>query len=83
MAADSSALSGGRLVGLLATAGTALFSAAGHFIYGRPRASLGFFGAQAARFVAFFYVFGLAFLFAGITGFITLWHNRNFVCLNL
>jgi hypothetical protein len=66
-----SALSGGCLVCFLALPGTALFSATGHFIDGRPRATLGFFAAQATRFITFLDVLGLSFLFAGITGFIT------------
>lgn len=75
--AHPSAFTGGCLVGFLAAARTSLFSAAGHFVNGRPRAALGFFAAEAARLVAFLDEFGLAFLFAGVTGFITLRHILN------
>jgi hypothetical protein len=73
--ADFSAFARGTFVDGLASARTAFFAAAGYFIDGRPSASLGFAALEAARFITFFDVFGLAFLFARITGFITLWHN--------
>jgi hypothetical protein len=79
MPTDSSAPAGGCLVGLLAAARTALFPATGHFIDRSPCATLGLFGAQAALLITFFNVLGLPFLFAGITGFITLWHDFNLV----
>jgi len=41
----------------------------------RPGAPLGFLPADAAILVSFLDVFGLAFLFAAIAGFIAAWHG--------
>jgi hypothetical protein len=79
VSADSFTLAGGRSVDFFAASRAAFFSTAGHFIDGRPRATLGFFAAQAARFITFFDVSGLAFLFAGIAGFVAFGHGRDFV----
>jgi hypothetical protein len=79
MAADFSAFARRCLVGFFAATGSTFLSSAGHFIDGRPCAPLGLLGTQTTRLVAFFDMIGLPFLFSGITGFITLWHNINFV----
>ena len=56
-------------------AGTAFLAAAGHFIYRGPSAAFGFADTGAAIFISFFDMFGLPFLFVGVTGFVSLWHN--------
>lgn len=61
----------------LTPARSALFSAARYFVHCRPGTFLGFFVRDAARFIAYFNVFGLAFLFGGVTGFASLWHEEQ------
>jgi hypothetical protein len=58
-----------------AAAGTAPLSAVGHLVDGGPGAAFGFFGRQAAGFVAFLDVLGLALLFVGVTGFVAARHK--------
>jgi hypothetical protein len=51
-------------------AGAALLPAMGFFVHGRPGASFGLLLRNAAVFIALLDVFGLAFLFVGVTGLI-------------
>jgi hypothetical protein len=58
-----------------AAAGTALLAATGHLVDRRPGAAFRFPLAAAAMPVAFLDVFGLTFLFAAVTAFVTSWHT--------
>ncbi len=66
---------GGGVAGVTAAARAALLAAMGGFIDGCPCASGGRLARDTALFVPFFDVTGLAFLFTGITGFVTTWHD--------
>lgn len=77
-AAFFATLFGGGLVGFFTAAGAGFFSTAAHFVFGGPGPTFGFFLGDAAFFVAFFDVLGLAFLFARVTGLVAAWHSGSF-----
>ena len=58
------------------SAGTALFAAARELVDGGPSPLLCGFFPKAPFLVAFLDMLRLAFLFVGITGFVTAWHNN-------
>jgi hypothetical protein len=61
----------------LASAGTGLLSAAGFFVHGRPRPALGLVLRDTAILIAILNMFGLTFLFVGVTRLISAWHVLN------
>src|SRR5258708_1383915 len=65
-AAFAAAFAGGGFVDLLAAAGTAFLSAAGHLVDGGPGPAGGFVPAEASLFVAFLDVLCLTLLLAGV-----------------
>jgi hypothetical protein len=60
---------------LLTPAGTAFLPAMATLVNRSPGAAFGFFAADTTLFVTFLNVFGLAFLFACIAGFVASWHK--------
>lgn len=68
-------LAHGRVVFAFSAARSILSSAAAHLVFGRPGTAFRFLWAYAPFFIALLNVMGLTFLFAGVAGFVALWHN--------
>ena len=75
-AALASTLACGLFAGALSPSRPALFAAVIGLVHGRPRTAFGFSFFDAAFFVTLFNVFGFAFLFSGVTGFVATWHEE-------
>jgi hypothetical protein len=72
---QSAAFSRRSVIFIFASARAAFFSAAGHFVDCGPGAPTRFLRANAARFISFFDMFGLALLFVRVARFVSLRHN--------
>src|SRR5690606_35094004 len=76
-AAFLATLAGGRITGLVATAGAGFVATAIVLVDRGPGATLGFIGRDAPLFIALLDMLGLALLLVGIGGFVTLGHGSS------